>query len=244
MVATNIVDSVYERAASLGRDVFHYVVAGTMFATVASVPWWSNISWEKIRELSQIPLLLVAAAVLFGLGHVLLAIGFWIRHKVTVRPETWWDRLWKSIFVKCSRCHKQLEDYECAITRARQALPATMVVEGKSWPNMHVGLEMSVLVNQPRLHSVFIERYNTLWHLRLGLAASFLLAGVVDLGFAIVSLFTATCVRDQCFPVVVGVVGLVSLLFGLLLTRQHLVTSTNFLQRVILAFIIDEQKSA
>ena len=40
---------------------------------------------------------------------------------------------------------------------------------------------MSVLLKQPKLHANFIERYNTLWHLRLGLAASLLAAGVTTL---------------------------------------------------------------
>ena len=242
MVSPTVVDSVYERAASFGRDVFHYVVTGTMFAIVTSVPWWSDALWGQIRESSQIAVLLVAAAVLFGLGHVLLAIGFWIRNKIVLPDDsTRGDKVWHWIFVRLFCCRAQVTAYRCAIKRARMAVPAALVVGNEPAASVHVGLEMSVLLKQPRLHAVFVERYNTLWHLRLGLAASFLLAGVVDLVVATCSLDLATCSRYQR-AVVGGGIGLVSILLGLLLMRQHLVTNTHFLQRVILAFKVSEQK--
>ena len=251
MAPSSILDSVYERAASFGRDVFHYMVTGTMFAVVCSVPWWSDTRWEEVRESSQIVLLFVAATVLFGLGHVLFAIGFWIRNKI-IRPDQNW------VF------RAQMEKYRRAIDRTRQALPGNLVVGDEPAENVHVGLEMSVLLKQPRLHAIFIERYNTLWHLRLGLAASFLVAGfvnlavaiyslvvnlafaticsfVVNLAFAICSFDATTCCPVQGVPVVIGIVGVVSILLGLLLTHQHLVTNTNFLHRVIVAFNVGEQ---
>ena len=242
MVSPAVVDSVYERAASFGRDVFHYVVTGTMFAIVTSVPWWSDALWGQIRESSQIAVLLVAAAVLFGLGHVLLAIGFWIRNKIVLPDDsTRGDKVWHWILVRLFCCRAQVTAYRCAIKCARMAVPAALVVGNEPAASVHVGLEMSVLLKQPRLHAVFVERYNTLWHLRLGLAASFLLAGVVDLVVATCSLDLATCSRYQR-AVVGGGIGLVSILLGLLLMRQHLVTNTHFLQRVILAFKVSEQK--
>ena len=244
MVSPSVVDSVYERAASFGRDVFHYVVTGAMFAIVSSVPWWSDIPWGQIRESSQIAALLVATAVLFGLGHVLLAVGFWIRNKI-VPPDdsTRWDRFWNWTFVRFFCCRVQVKEYCCAIARAREAMPAALVVGNEPASSVHLGLEMSVLLKQPVLHAVFIERYNTLWHLRLGLAASFLLAGVVDLVVATCSIDLTPCLRNQRFPVVVGgVIGSASIVLGWLLMRQHLVTNTHFLQRVLVAFNISEQK--
>ena len=278
MAPSRLLDSVYEKAASFGRDVFQYIVTGAMFAVVCSVPWWSNEPWEEVRGSSQITLLLVVATVLFGLGHVLLAIGFWIRNKIIWPDESWWDRSWNCVFLWLARCRTQVKEYNCAIQRARQALPGTLVVGDEpsgcgttaaagriATANVHVGLEMSVLLRQPRLHAVFIERYNTLWHLRLGLAASFLVAGVVNLVFAICSFVVSlafaticsfvasflafaissanatTCCPVQCIPIVIGIVGVVSILLGLLLPRQHLVTNTNFLHRVIVAFNIGEQ---
>ena len=106
---------------------------------------------------------------------------------------------------------------------------------------MHVGLEMSVLLKQPELHAVFIERYNTLWHLSLGLAASFLPSRASSTWFAIGSLDVTTCCRNERSVIVTGLVGLASFLLGGLFIRQHLTTNTNFLHRVIVAFNIGEQ---
>ena len=241
MVSPGLVDAVYERATSFGRDIFQYILTGTMFAIVCSVPWWSDIPWKEVRESSQITLLLVAAIVLFGLGHVLLTIGFWIRNKIILPDESRWDRFWSWVFLRLARCRVQVEEYNSAIERTRRALPGALAVGDEPAATVHVGLEMSVFLREPRLHAVFIERYSTLWHLRLGLSASFLVAGVVNVVFAICSFDGTTCFRDQRFAVVIAVVGLISILLGLLLTHQHLVTNTNFLRRVIVAFNIGEQ---
>ena len=250
MASPNVlVDSVYGRAASFGRDVFHYMVTGTVFAIGCSVPWWSNIPWQQIRESSQIAVLLVAAAVLFALGHALLAVGYSIRNRILRQDDgTSGDR----ISVRFFGCRAQLQEYNCAIKRARAAIPAALAVGDEPASNVHLGLEMSVLVKQPELHAVFVERYNTLWQLRLGLAASFLLVGVVDLVLAVValvlnicSLDTTTCLRNQCLSVLAGgVIGLISIWLGWLLMRQHLRTNANFLHRVIVAFNISERKGA
>ena len=240
MPPPNILDSVYGKAASLGRDVFQYIMTGAMFAIVGSVPWWSTglSLWKELQESGQITLLLVAATVLFGLGHVLLTIGFWIRNKIIRSGESWWS------CVFC--CRAQVEEYHCYIKSARDALPSGLVVGHERCRNVHVGLEMSVLRKQPELHAAFVERYSTLWHLRLGLAASFLVAGVINVInvlFAICSLDITTCCRDQLLAVLAGIVGAVSVLLGWLLMRQHLVTNTNFLHRVIVAFKLSEQKN-
>ena len=241
MAPSNVLDSVYGRAASLGRDVFQYIVTGTMFAIVCSVPWWSNSLWKEIQGSSQITFLLVVGTVLFGLGHVLLTIGFWIRNKIIRPGESGWSRFQRCVFLCLAGCRVQVKEYDSAIKRARQALPRNLAVGDEPPANVHVALEMSVLLKQPELHAVFVERYSTLWHVRLGLAASFLVAGVVNLVFAICSFDVATCCRDQRHAVVAGVVGLVSILLGRLLTRQHLVTNTYFLHRVIVAFKLGEQ---
>ena len=244
MAQSSPLGSVYERAESFGRDVFQYMVTGTIFAIVGGVPWWSAIL-EEVRESSQIALLLAAATGVFGLGHGLVAIGFWIRNKIIgpdeLSDETWWDGCWSWIFL--APCHVKLRNkYRCAREHTRRALPGSMAVGHElKKENAHLGMEMSVLLEQPRLHAVFIERYNTLWHLRLGLATSFLLAGVVNLGFAICS-FGVTMIPGV--PHVTGVVGVFSILLGRLLTCQHLVTNINFLERVAVAFKISEQRKA
>lgn len=134
-------------------------------------------------------------------------------------------------------CKEQVDKYECAAERTRQALPAALVAGGESKKDAHVGLEMSVLLKQPRLHAVFIERYNTLWHLRLGLATAFLSAGAVNLVDVICSLLRAICTRNEChLDVAVLLVGSISIGLGWQLMRQHLTTNTSFLQRVLVAF--------
>lgn len=245
MNTTNPLDSIYEKAASLGRDVFQYVVTGTMFAIVSCAPWRSEIPWWWIREWNQFTLLLVAIVVLFSLGHALLAIGFCIRNKMIDPRDTSWDRWWNCIFVRLFFCTDHVKKFRCARERTRQAIPGYLSVGEESNGNVHLGLEMSVHVKQPALQTVFIERYNTLWHLRLGLAAAFLSAGAVNLTHAICSLCLTIYTRSPCSQEVVGlIVGLVSIGFGWQLMRQHLTTSTNFLRRVIVAFAISERENA
>ena len=249
MAASDPLNSVYERAESLGRDVFQYVVTGTMFVVVSSVPWRSDIPWWWIREWNQFTLLLVAAVVTFCFGHGLLAIGFWIRNKIIQPSGTRWDRTWNCIFVWCFRCQRHAYKYkcarECATRRTEQALPGVVIAKDQSTTDEHLGLEMSVLLKQPRLHAVFIERYNTLWHLRLGLGTVFLWAGAVNLALVICSLLLAICTRNEWDPdVAVCIVGITSLALGWQLMRQHLTTNTNFLRRVIVAFMISKRTIA
>ena len=240
MASPSLLESVYERATSFGRDAFQYIVTGTLFAAVGSVPWWSDIPWEEVRGSGQIVVLLVVAIVLFGLGHVLSAIGFCIRNEIIRSGDSWRVRLWRLVFLWPGGS-RVVDEYNAAVIRTRQALPVTMLIGDDPAANVHVGLEMSVILKQPRLHADFIERYNTLWHLRLGLAASFLVAGFVNWAvFAVCWFEVTTCCRDQRLAVIGGV-GLVSILLGRLLTRQHLVTNRNFLHRVMIAFNISEQ---
>ena len=49
-----------------------------------------------------------------------------------------------------------------------------------------------------------------------------------------------TCAFLRC-NWMAAIVGLVAIALGLLLMRQHLVTKTNFLTRVVVAFEISEQ---
>ena len=54
MAPPNLVDSLYGRTASFGRDVFHYIVTGTIFAFVASVPWWSKLNECRTDDIAPI----------------------------------------------------------------------------------------------------------------------------------------------------------------------------------------------
>ncbi len=88
IVDSLIVDSLYERTASFGRHVVHYIVTGTIFAFVTSVPWWSKLDVCQTDDIAlisgnvrvQIVFLFIAVIALFGVGHVLLAMR---QHLVT-----------------------------------------------------------------------------------------------------------------------------------------------------------------
>ena len=75
----------------------------------------------------------------------------------------------------------------------------------------------------------------------VNLAFATICSVVVKWAFAVCSVDATKCCPVQGVPVVIGIVGVVSVLLGLLLTRQHLVTNTNFLHRVIVAFNVGEQ---
>ena len=216
MTARDAIDAAYGRAASFGRDVFHYIVTGTVFGLVCSVAIWPWIPVDGALTVppvaqatsAQIAFLGVVLVALFGTGHVLLAVGFCIR------------RCWLKIFACC----EHVANYENAKERIKRLRGHRMTdTDG----NAHVYPEMTVFVTRPELHANFIERYNTLWHLRLGLAASMLFAGFIDI--AIGYLFC------KLVPVVAGAAAIV---LGFVLVRQHLVTNTNFLDRVVVAFNI------
>ena len=160
--------------------------------------------------------LFVALVVLFCIGHVFLAVGFCIR------------KCWKKVF--CNRKH--VSEYKDAVSRIKN------LNCGQAWlveeRDVHLGAEISVFIGKPDLHARFVERYNTLWHLRLGLAASLLCAGVIG---PAVGFWWGNChMLNIC-------VGVVAFLSGVVLMRQHLVTNTSFLNRVTAAYEIVQQEA-
>ena len=224
MATGDAIDRIYGGAVSFGRDVFHYIVTGTVFVLVCSVPLWP-VLW-KLAAANFKPgigstgiqgvALFVALAVLFCIGHVFLAVGFCIR------------KCWKKVF--CNRKH--VSEYKDAVSRIKN------LNCGQAWlveeRDVHLGAEISVFIGKPDLHARFVERYNTLWHLRLGLAASLLCAGVIG---PAVGFWWGNChMLNIC-------VGVVAFLSGVVLMRQHLVTNTSFLNRVTAAYEIVQQEA-
>ena len=217
MTARDVIDAAYGRATSFGRDVFHYVVTGTVFALFCSAAIWSRIPDIHTIKLPpvaepasvQLALLGVVLVALFGAGHVLLAVGFCIR------------RWWLKIFARC----EHVVNYHDAEERIKALIGHRLTVDADR--HAHVYPEMTVFVTRPELHANFIERYNTLWHLRLGLAASMLFAAFIDI-----------VIGFLCCELPPLVVGVVAVVLGLLLVRQHLVTHTNFFDRIAAAFSV------
>ena len=235
--------AMYERASSFGRDVFHHIVSGTVFLLVCSVPLWPRIrldspelsKWEStVTDAGvQLAALFVAATVLFCLGHLLSCVGFWIRNKIILPCNSCWDKAWHRVLTGLC-CRSELEKNE----KTRQEIDTIcksdcshLTVDDKR--DVHVGLEMVVFEKRRQLHANYVERYNTLWHLRLGLAASLLCAGVIGsaIGFC----------WGNC-PLLTVCVAVAAISGGLVLMRQHLVTNTNFLHRIVVAFKIVQQE--
>ena len=226
MAAGDVIGRIYSGASSFGRDVFHYIVTGTLFVVVCSIPFWEWCGGLWLSSLSeavespglQIVLLFVAVIVMFCTGHALLSIGFCIRNCI-----------WTNVFSCCVHVAK----YREAILRVKN------LGGGQAWPSedrdVHLDAEMRVFVKRPDTHATFVERYNSLWHLRLGLAASLLLSGA----FSVV----VGCLWCRHVLPVSLTVGAVAIVTGLLLMRQHLVTNTSFLNRVLAAYQIVQQEA-
>ena len=172
MAASDVVGTVYKSTASFGRDVFHYIVTGTVFVLICGVPLWPPLQ-ELCTSMCtsmqsaigsarvQIAMLFAAVVVLFCIGHVLLSVGFVIRNMIWMKLCCEHVRLYEEALKEVKRCNSS----HSIMAECRDA---------------HILPEMTVFVQQREIHSSFIERYGTLWHFRLGLAASFLLAGVVN----------------------------------------------------------------
>lgn len=227
MAAVDVIGRIYSGASSFGRDVFHYIVTGTLFVVVCSIPFWercgdfwpSSLSEAVVESTGlQIVLLFVAAIVMFCTGHALLSVGFCIR---------------KYVWTKVLFCSVHVANYEEAIRRVKN------LGGDQAWRSedrdVHLDAEMRVFVKRPDIHTTFVERYNSLWHLRLGLAASLLLSGAIS---AVVG-----CLWCRHLLPVSFTVGVVAILSGLLLMRQHLVTNTSFLNRVLAAYQIVQQEA-
>ena len=226
MAAGDVIGRIYSGASSFGRDVFHYIVIGTLFVVVCSIPFWERCGGLWPSSLSeavespglQIVLLFVAVIVMFCTGHVLLSVGFCIRNHV-----------WRRAFSCCAHVTK----YEDALLRMKN------LGGGQAWPSedrdVHLDAEIRVFVKRPEIYTTFVERYNTLWHLRLGLAASLLLSGPFS---AIVG-----CLWCQDGLALSFGVGSAAFWSGVLLMRQHLVTNTSFLNRVLAAYLIVQQEA-
>ncbi len=162
----------------------------------------------------QLGFLLVAAIVLFGLGHALLALAFVVR---SVRRPV---------------CRGHETKYQKAVCQIKE-IPVALPKFADKEMDAHLPLEMWVLVKQPALHATFIERCNTLSRLRLGLATALLCAGLIA------PILSYLC--GQSLAIGVCLVALVALVLGLLLLYQYFITQRNFLVRVEVAYDICEK---
>ena len=102
----------------------------------------------------------------------------------------------------------------------------------------HLMLEIVALARNKELHGRFMERYNTLWHVRLALGGAFISAGVVT-GIACLAL-AALGAKDSSASgeqvLLAAILTLVSLFFGGVLMHQQFRTQASFYRRVLLAY--------
>lgn len=221
----NTFDLIYAKSSTFGRDLFHHLVPGTMLLFVLAVPWmfqWAALT-DTLGELfdhsgwRSATVSLVAVIVAYALGHVVMSIGYlfralWLRTLSSTRPVV------------------RLREAE---GKLRELTKKSNPEIAKSLPterDAHLYCETATFKRNSELHAKFIERYNTLAHLRLGLASSLFVGGLLDVILGIAAIWIdALSLWALWF-------GAVVLGLSLLLLRQQIITSTNFLNRVSVAF--------
>jgi len=237
-MTTSVLELAYARSSMFGRDLFHYGVSAVVFSfcllspvllksfracgSVSSCELTQDLdAWEKTGL--TVGLILLS----YALGHLLASIGFLYR------------ALWRRSF----RWTKHVGNLENAEERlesmvSRDPLSSTTsnsAADGEQAPmstsDVHVFYEMEVLRKLPEVHATFVERYNTLAFLRLGLASSVLTAGFACL--------VLPCLKIAPAAYAISL-GLFWVAAGVLLLRQHLITQTNFLNRVAAGYALAE----
>ena len=244
-VMSGFIDALYDRAASFGRDVLIYVVAGGVFVFVSGVPFWHVVRGfqgpanEILKSLAAmfgggsifVAIFTATVALLFALGHVMLSIGFCLSRELETCPG----------FVD-----RHLRSAKAAARRESQKYMTKHKLGGNT-PGLkglvkrrdeHLMLEIVALTRNKDLHGYFIERYNTLWHVRLALAAAFISAAVVAGAtcFAFAALDTTSSPQPSGQLSVAVMASLMSFVFGAVLMRQQVRTRTNFYRRVLLVY--------
>ena len=111
MAAGDVIGRIYSGASSLGRDVFHYIVTGTLFVVLCSIPFeercgglWSSLLGAVQNPGLQIVLLFVAAIVgclwcqdllplSFGVGVAALGSGMLLMRQHLVTNTSFLNRV-------------------------------------------------------------------------------------------------------------------------------------------------------
>ena len=240
------IDALYDRAASFGRDVLVYVVAGGVFVFVASVPWLllapERPTLTILDGLADIfgggsmfvAVSTTAVFLLFAIGQVMLSIGFCLsseRAACPVLPEKNTGDLAR---LRAAARRESLEYIDEQLSHANTANLKGIVRDR----DHHLMLEIVALGRNKELHDRFIERSNTIRHVRLALGAAFISAGVVT-GVACLAL-AALGAKDSAASgervLLAAILTLVSLFFGGVLMHQQFRTQASFYRRVLLAY--------
>jgi hypothetical protein len=215
----------YDRSSTFGRDFFHYIVAALVLTFFLSVGFvlsrvdaspaldvltGLNLFWSAVVMVAFVTLL-------YGVGQVLLAVGFFM------------DACWKRTLARWDhvRRHAKARGWVDSIAKR---LFLNEDTQGAEDEDCHLVLEMLVMKSAPELHARFVERYNTLVHLRLGIASALMLAGLTNLSWLLIAPSVALVVLSAAL-----------LLTGLMMERQVVISQTRFLSRVAAAAVVAER---
>jgi len=229
----NTFDLLYAKSSAFGRDIFQYLVPGTMFLLVVAIPFiCSNQEFTDTLEAffkgsgwRTAAAVLLAVIVAYALGHVISSIGFLLRNR------------WRREMSKTEHVRK-LKEAEEKLSELTKKTEPKAFESLSSEADVSLYCEIVTFKKDPELHAKFIERYNTLVFLRLGLASSFLVGGLLDVIHGIIAIF-----RLDGSSLWILLFSIILLWLGLLLFRQQIVTMTSFLNRLSVAYqvVSDDQ---
>ena len=220
---------IYERSSTFGRDFFHYVVAGTVLGLACLIGFLLSFrmdtAWlEQFQRGSAVlilTLVLLSVVMLYVLGQLTFAVGVLLRN-------CWMRVFGRSKHVK--RFKDAKSDLRNVTTDILTKVGENPLKNDADQEDAHLIAEMFALKHTPELHAKFVERYNTLLHLRLSLASSLVLSGLVNL-----ALFWIT-LSLKLLTLIAGL-----WIFAAVVMYRAVVTNTGFFNRVIVAAFLSKE---
>lgn len=229
----NAIDHIYAKSTAFGRDIFHYLVSGMMLMLIVAIPFafGKPILPDSLNRLFGdsgwliASVLFMVAIVAYALGHIVMSIGFMFRNLwVLLFSRTLHVKKFKTAKRKLSELTKK------ANPKIFESLP--------SEADINLYCEIVSFKQDAELHTKFIERYNSLAYLRLGLASSFLVGGLLDVVHGIIVWI------NEGLSVSILLFSSALLGIALLLLRQQVVTMTNFLNRLSVVYQVVVNKES
>lgn len=220
----SVFEILYSRASTLVRDLFQYLFGGVFFVWLLAVVVVFRDGLERVERWSRellptlvspdgvsAPAVVVAIILLYIAGQLLFSLSsriFWIYRKIGAvvgRLHAGGPKL-------------RLRQIESDLSeRFLREVGGDDPLGGRL--PCHLYFEMQVFLRAPELHARFVERYNSLVHMRCTFSSCLFFAGLFGLGYLGLG-------RD-------GLIwGVVCLTLSVLLYLQSLESRVGFLQRV------------
>ncbi len=226
-------EQIYAKGSMLGRDLFHYGLTAVVFSfcILTALPFMNitAAAKEKLRlgfwdglvtgvlkggVWEQTGILFCLILLSFAVGNLLLSIGFFYRN------------IWKEMFGGLKHIKGMVAAEKKLSKIVADLTPSLDQLYSKTHEFQIFG-EILAYQKAPDVHAKFIERYNTLTYLRLGLASAMLTGGVTSLGL---QLYLNATIANV--PAVLWIV------LSLIFFRQYFVTRTGFLNRVTATYVL------